>query len=47
MLTDPPGLVAGEQVRRRSSGGFILEVQVGQSVPVGVADDEVGLRLLD
>jgi hypothetical protein len=44
---DAPGLVAGEQVRRRATSPLILEVDVGECLPVGVADDEAGVGLLD
>jgi hypothetical protein len=37
---DPPGLVAGEQVRRRAASGLVLAIHVGERLPVGVADDE-------
>jgi hypothetical protein len=42
-----PGLVAGEEVRRRATARLALEVDVGQRLAVGVADDEAGLLLLD
>ena len=37
-------LVPGEEVRRRASSGLILEVNVGERLPVGVADDEADAR---
>jgi hypothetical protein len=37
---DAPGLVAGEEVRRRAASRFILAIDVGKGLPVGVADDE-------
>jgi hypothetical protein len=40
-------LVPGEEVCRRASSGLILEVNVGEALPVGVADDEAGVGLLD
>jgi hypothetical protein len=45
-------LVPGEEVRRRASSGLILEVDVGERLPVGVADDEappiqLGVGLVD
>jgi hypothetical protein len=33
------GRVAGEQLGRRPASGLILEVDVGQRLPVGIADD--------
>ena len=45
---DAPGLVAGEQLGRRTSSRLLLlEIEVGQRLPVGVADDEAGVGLLD
>jgi hypothetical protein len=40
---DPPGLVAGGQLGRRASSRFILAIDVGERLPVGVADDENAL----
>jgi hypothetical protein len=37
-------LVPGEEVCRRASSGLILEVNVGEPLPVGVADDEADAR---
>ena len=37
---DAPRLVAGEQVRRRATSRLLLEIDVGQRLTVGVADDE-------
>ena len=34
------GLVAGEEVRRRSPSRLLLEIDVGERLTVGVADDE-------
>jgi hypothetical protein len=31
-------LVAGEQLGRRAASGLILEVDVGERLPVGIAD---------
>jgi len=39
-------LVPGEEVCRRVSSGLILEVDVGECLPVGVADDEADGPLL-
>jgi hypothetical protein len=36
----------GEEVRRRASPRLILEIYVGERLPVGVADDEAGVRFL-
>jgi hypothetical protein len=44
---DAPGLIAGKQVRRRAPSGLILEIDVGERLPVGVADNEAGVGLLD
>jgi hypothetical protein len=43
---DPPRFVTRHQVRRRAPAGFVLEIDVGQRVPVGVADDEAVLAEL-
>src|SRR5271169_6355598 len=42
-----PRLIAGEQVRPRSSAGLVLEIDVGELVPVVIPDDEARLRLID
>jgi hypothetical protein len=39
-LGNAPRLVARHQVSRRSPAGLILEIHVGERVPVGVADNE-------
>ena len=44
---DAPGLVAGEQLGRRSPPEFILAIDVGERLPISVADDEAGVGLLD
>ena len=36
---DAPGLVAGEQLGRRTPSRLLLEVDVRERLPVGVADD--------
>jgi hypothetical protein len=40
-------LVPGEEVCRRVSSGLILEVDVGERLPVGVADDEADVDFLN
>ena len=35
---DPPHLVAGEELGRRSPTGLLLAIDVGERLPVGVAD---------
>jgi hypothetical protein len=45
--SDAPGLVAGEELGRRAPSRLPLEVDVGERLPVGVADDEAGLLLVD
>ena len=40
---DAPGLIAGEEVRRRAPSRLPLEIDVGEGLPVGVADDEAGV----
>ena len=40
---DAPGLVAGEQIGRRAPSRLVLEIDVGERLPVGVADDEAGV----
>ena len=42
----PPRLVAGEQLRRRSPTGLVLEVEVAERLPGAVADDEAGVVVL-
>ena len=44
---DAPGLVAGEEMRRRAPAPLLLEIDVGERLPVGVADDEAGVGFLD
>ena len=44
---DAPRLVAGEQLGRRAPSRLLLEINVGERLPVGVADDEAGVGLLD
>jgi hypothetical protein len=36
-------LVAGEQLGRRAPTGLVREIDVGQRLPAGVADDEAGV----
>jgi hypothetical protein len=38
---DAPRLVAGEQVCRRTPSRLLLEIDVGERLPVVIADDEV------
>jgi len=38
-------LLIGDQVRRRATARLLLEVPVGERLPVSVADDETGVRL--
>ena len=44
---DAPGLVAGEQMCRRAPSRLLLEIDVGERLPVAVADDEAGVGVLD
>ena len=49
---DAPGLVAGEQLGRCAAARLLLEIDVGERLPVGVADDEappmqLGVGLVD
>jgi hypothetical protein len=44
---DPPGIVAGEQVRRRATPRLIFEVGIGQRLPLAVANDEAGVCFLN
>jgi hypothetical protein len=44
---DAPRLVAGEQLGRRPSSRLILEMDVSERLPVGVAYDEALRKLLD
>jgi hypothetical protein len=34
-------------VCRRAASGLFLEIDVGERLPVGVADDKAGIRLFD
>jgi hypothetical protein len=40
MLTAMPGLVAGEELGRRAATRLLLEIDVGERLVAGVADDE-------
>jgi hypothetical protein len=49
---DAPGLVAGEQLSRRSASRLVLEIDIGERSPVPVADDvalsiELGVWIVD
>jgi hypothetical protein len=44
---DPPRLIAGQQLRRRSPAGLILEIDVGERLAGVVLHDEAGVRFLD
>jgi hypothetical protein len=44
---DPPRLVAGEQLRRRSPAGLVLEVDVGERLAAAIAHDQTRRRLFD
>ena len=37
---NPPRLIAGHQMRRRSPAGFFLEIDIRQRIAVRVPDDE-------
>ena len=39
--------VAGEQLGRRAPPRLLLEIDVGERLPVVIADDEAGLLLLE
>ena len=39
---DAPGVVAGEEVRRRAASRLLLEIDVGQRLPVGVGATRCG-----
>jgi hypothetical protein len=43
---DAPGLVSGEELRRRAASRLLLGIDVGQRLPVVIADDEAGVGLL-
>jgi hypothetical protein len=43
---DAPGFVAGEEVRRCATAGLVLEIDVGERLPVVIADDDAGVGLL-
>jgi hypothetical protein len=38
-----PGLVAGEEMRRRPPSRLLLAIDVSERLPVGVADDKAGV----
>ena len=38
------GVVLGEQLGRRAASGFVLEIDVSEGLPAGVAHDEAGIR---
>jgi hypothetical protein len=42
---DAPGLIAGEEVRRRATSRLILEIDVGERLTVGVGCDKMRLGL--
>jgi hypothetical protein len=42
---DAPGLVAGEQLRRCASARLVLEIDVGERLPVGVGATKMRLGL--
>ena len=44
---DAPGLVVGEELGRCAASRLLFEIHVGERLPVGVADDEAGVGLLD
>jgi hypothetical protein len=44
---NPPRLVFGEQLRRRSAAGLILEIDIGQLLPGAVRHDKAGVQFLD
>ena len=43
---DAPRFIAGEQLRRRAPTGLLLEIDVGERLPVVIADDVAGVGLL-
>jgi hypothetical protein len=44
--SNAPRLVAGEELGRRAPPRLVLEIDVGERLPVVVADDEAGVRPL-
>ena len=44
---DPPRLVAGEQLGRRSTPRLVLEINIGKRLPAVVADNKAGGLFLD
>jgi hypothetical protein len=44
---DTSRLIAREQMRRRSPSRLVLEIDVGECLPIAVADDETRVGLLD
>ena len=45
--SDPPGLVASEQLRRGPPAELIFEIDICERLAITVADDKTGLRLFD
>ena len=43
---DPPRLFARQQVRRRAPSRLILAIDMGDRLPIAVADDEAGVGFL-
>lgn len=43
---DAPSFVLAQEFRRRLSPRFVLEIDVGQCLPVVIADDELGIGLV-
>jgi hypothetical protein len=44
---NPPRLVFGEQLGRRSPAGILLEIDVGDLLAVAVTDNKAGLQFVD
>ncbi len=43
MFTAIHHVVVGEQLGRGAAAGLLLKVDVGERLPVGIADDEAGI----
>jgi len=44
---DPPRLIFGEQLGRRTPAGFVLQIDVGQFLPGVVLHDTAGVQFFD
>ena len=47
LAANAPGFIAGEELRRRSPAGLLLEIDIGERQAAVILHDEAGVRLLD